>query len=258
MLIKTLHEAIEAGAKQLKYYYDKEFKISEKEGINNLVTEADKASEKAIIEVIKKHFPTHQILSEEIGNIPTDSEYKWIIDPIDGTVNFAHHIPFCAVSIGIEKNGEIIAGVVYAPLLNEYYFAEKNKGALLNEKSIAVSKKQEVAKACLCTGFPYKYVNTPNGPLDVFNRFIKQGIPVRRFGAAAIDLCWVAAGRLDGFWEYNLSPWDSAAGYLIVEESGGKVTNFKGEKYTPYSSFILATNGMIHQPMLENINQIEL
>ncbi|MGL4346503.1 MAG: inositol monophosphatase family protein, partial [Chitinophagaceae bacterium] len=163
-------------------------------------------------------------------------------------------IPFCAVSIAVEKKGEIIAGVVYAPLLNEYYFAEKKQGATLNNKPITVSQKKEVARACLCTGFPYKYVNIPNGPLDIFNRFIKQGIPVRRFGAAAIDLCWVAAGRLDGFWEYNLSPWDSAAGFLIVKEAGGKVTDFQGENYSPYSPFILATNGIIHQSMLKNIN----
>ncbi len=142
-----------------------------------------------------------------------NSEYKWVIDPIDGTVNFANGIPICCVSIAVEKNGEIILGAVYNPILNEFFFAEKNIGATLNDKKIFASNKTEVATSCLVTGFPYTYLDSENSPLDVFERFIRKGIAVRRLGSAAIDLCWVAAGRFDGFYEHSLNAWDSAAGF---------------------------------------------
>jgi myo-inositol-1(or 4)-monophosphatase len=254
MLKNILLEAVHAGAGELKRFFNQSFKVSTKEGINNLVTEADHASEKAIIEVIKKNFPDHYILSEEVGAIAQDSNYKWIIDPIDGTVNFAHGIPLCCVSIAIEHNGEMILASVYNPNMNELYFAEKGKGATLNEKPIKVSEKNKVINACLVTGFPYTYLDAPNGPLQIFERFIRKGIPVRRLGSAAIDLCWVAAGRFDGFYEHKLEAWDSAAGYLIVEEAGGKVTDFKGEKFSPYQPHVLATNGIIHDEMVAVIN----
>ena len=254
MLKTTLLKAIEAGAKQLQHYFNGEFKIANKEGINNLVTEADHASEKAIIDIIQKEHPEHFILSEESGEIVMDSEYKWIIDPIDGTVNFSNGIPLCCVSIGLEKAGEIILGAVYNPLMNEMFFAQKGFGASLNNKKINVSTKTEVIKSCLVTGFPYTYLDMPNGPLQVFERFIRKGVPVRRLGSAAIDLCWVAAGRFDGFYEHDLQAWDTAAGFLIVEEAGGKVTDYKGDHYSPYQPHLLATNGKIHHEMLEIIN----
>ena len=254
MLKTTLLKAIEAGAKQLQHYFNGEFKIANKEGINNLVTEADHASEKAIIDIIRKEHPEHFILSEESGEIVMDSEYKWIIDPIDGTVNFSNGIPLCCVSIGLEKAGEIILGAVYNPLMNEMFFAQKGFGASLNNKKINVSTKTEVIKSCLVTGFPYTYLDMPNGPLQVFERFIRKGVPVRRLGSAAIDLCWVAAGRFDGFYEHDLQAWDTAAGFLIVEEAGGKVTDYKGDHYSPYQPHLLATNGKIHHEMLEIIN----
>jgi myo-inositol-1(or 4)-monophosphatase len=254
MLKTTLLNATEAGAKELQRFFNNDFVVSNKEGINNLVTEADYASEKAIMEIIKKDFPDHFILSEEAGEIKMDSEYKWIIDPIDGTVNFANGIPLCCVSIGLEKSGKIILGAVYNPILNEFFFAEKESGATLNNKKISVSDKTDVVKSCLVTGFPYTYLDSINGPLDVFERFIRKGIAVRRLGSAAIDLCWVAAGRFDGFYEHSLNAWDSAAGFLIVEEAGGKVTDFKGDYYSPYQPHILATNGKIHDEMLDVIN----
>ena len=254
MLKTTLLKAIEAGAKQLQHYFNGEFKIANKEGINNLVTEADHASEKAIIDIIRKEHPEHFILSEESGEIVMDSEYKWIIDPIDGTVNFSNGIPLCCVSIGLEKAGEIILGAVYNPLMNEMFFAQKGFGASLNNKKINVSTKTEVIKSCLVTGFPYTYLDMPNGPLQIFERFIRRGVPVRRLGSAAIDLCWVAAGRFDGFYEHELQAWDTAAGFLIVEEAGGKVTDYKGDHYSPYQPHLLATNGKIHHEMLEIIN----
>lgn len=254
MLKPTLIEAAQAGAREILRFFNNEFKISNKEGINNLVTEADHASEKAIMDVIRKQFPDHQILSEEIGMLEKDSEYTWIIDPIDGTVNFAHGIPLNCVSIGIEHKGEMLMGAVFNPHLDEFYFAEKGKGTTLNNKPIHVSTEDQVLHSCLVTGFPYTYINLPNGPLDIFERFIRKGIPVRRLGSAAIDLCWVAAGRFDGFYEHKLEPWDSAAGYLIVEEAGGRVTDMDGNKFSVYQHRILATNGRIHEEMLEVIH----
>ena len=255
MLKQTLLKATEAGAAVLKQFFNGEFKISNKEGINNLVTEADHAAEKAIFEVIRQEFPNHYLLSEEAGEIVQESSYKWIIDPIDGTVNFANGIPICAVSIGLEKDGEIIMGAVYNPILSEFFFAEKGYGATLNAKQITVSLKTEVGTSCLVTGFPYSYLESKNGPLDVFARLIRQGIPVRRLGSAAMDLCWVAAGRFDGFYEHKLNAWDSAAGYLIVEEAGGKVTDLKGNVYNPYQPGIIATNGKIHDELVRWVNE---
>jgi myo-inositol-1(or 4)-monophosphatase len=255
MLRETLINATEAGAKVIQHYFNnKELKITNKEGVNNLVTEADHASEKAIIDTIKEDFPDHFILSEEAGEIATDSEYKWIIDPIDGTVNYAHGIPLCCVSIGIEYKGSMVMGAVYNPFIKEFFLAEKGKGATLNGEPISVSGERDILKACLVTGFPYTYINLPNGPLEAFARFIKQGIPVRRLGSAAMDLCWVAAGRFDGFYEHKLQAWDSAAGFLIVEEAGGKITDFKGDYYSPYQPHIVATNGKIHDDILKWIN----
>ena len=254
-MIKTiLLNAIEAGGKELQRFFNGEFKITNKEGINNPVTEADHASEKAIIDIIQQACPGHFILSEETGEIITDSEYKWIIDPIDGTINFANGIPLCCVSIGVEKAGAMIMGAVYNPQMNELFFAEKGLGASLNDKKISVGNKAEVIKSCLVTGFPYTYLDEPNGPLQIFEKLIRKGVPVRRLGSAAIDLCWVAAGRFDGFYEHKLAAWDSAAGFLMVQEAGGRVTDFEGNAYSPYQPHILATNGLIHDEMLEIIN----
>jgi len=255
MLKETLIKATEAGAEVLKTYFNsKTLKVSNKEGINNLVTEADHAAEKAIMETIRQQFPDHFILSEESGEMATESEYKWIIDPIDGTVNYAHGIPLCCVSVGLEHKGKMILGAVYNPLLKEFFLAEKGQGATFNGEPIQVSQKATVMDSCLVTGFPYTYLDIPNGPLDIFNRLIRKGIPVRRLGSAAIDLCWLAAGRFDGFFEHKLQAWDSAAGFLIVEEAGGKVTDFNGDYYSPYQPHILATNGKIHEELNRYIN----
>ncbi|HET9057532.1 MAG TPA: inositol monophosphatase family protein [Chitinophagaceae bacterium] len=253
MLKQTLLNATRAGAAVLQDFFTREYKISNKEGVNNLVTEADHASEAAIISTIKEQFPDHYILSEEAGEIVMNSEYKWIIDPIDGTINFANGIPLCCVSIGLEKEGKMILAAIYNPFINEFYFAERGKGSFLNDKKISVSNKTEVSKSCLVTGFPYTYLDMENGPLEIFEKFIRRGIPVRRLGSAAMDLCWVAAGRFDGFYEHNLATWDTAAGFLLVEEAGGKVTDFYGNYYSPYQKQLLATNGKIHEEMLIEI-----
>ena len=250
MLKSTLIRAAEAGAAVMQRYFQGEFTISNKEGINNLVTEADHASEKAIFDIIKADYPDHFLLSEEAGEIVMDSTYKWIIDPIDGTVNFAHGIPLCCVSIGIEQAGEIILGAVYNPFIREFFFAQRGYGATLNDRKISVSKVETVLKSCLVTGFPYTYLDQPNGPLEVFSRLIRAGVPVRRLGSAAMDLCWVAAGRFDGFYEHKLNAWDSAAGFLIVEEAGGRVSDFTGGAYSPYQPHIIATNGKIHDELV--------
>lgn len=250
----TLYKATEAGANEIKRFFNGTFIISNKEGINNLVTEADHAAELAIFNVIREAYPDHHILSEESGEFATASEYKWIIDPIDGTVNFANAIPLCCVSIGLEYRGEIVMGAVYNPMMNEFFFAEKGKGATLNDKPIRVSDKSEMGKSCMATGFPYTYLDQPNGPLHVFEKFIRQGIAVRRLGSAAIDLCWVASGRFDAYYEHKLESWDSAAGSLIVTEAGGMVTDFSGEPYSVYQKQLLASNGKIHDEVLRVIN----
>jgi myo-inositol-1(or 4)-monophosphatase len=255
MFKETLINATEAGATVLKYYFNsKNLKVSNKEGINNLVTEADHASEKAIMETIREAFPDHFILSEEAGELTMDSSYKWIIDPIDGTVNYAHGIPLCCVSIALEHEGKMILGAVYNPFMSEFFFAERGEGAILNGDKIQVSTKQTVMDSCVVTGFPYSYLDIPNSPLDVFERFIRRGVPIRRLGSAAIDLCWVAAGRFDAFFEHKLQAWDSAAGFLIVEEAGGKVTDFNGNYYSPYQPSIIASNGIIHDELTEWVN----
>ncbi len=251
MLKSTLLRATEAGAKVLQHYFNGSFEVSHKENVNDLVTQADKESEAAIIEVIRSEFPDHYILSEEVGELPQNSVYKWIIDPIDGTVNFANGIPLCCVSIGLERDGEMILGAVFNPIMHEFFFAEKGFGATLNEKKISVSTAAQVQTSCVVTGFPYAYLDIPNGPLQVFERFLRKGVPLRRLGSAAIDLCWVAAGRFDAFYEHTLKAWDSSAGWLIVEEAGGKVTDFKGNPYSPYQPEIVATNGIIHNEMLQ-------
>ncbi len=251
MLKSTMLNAIEAAAAEIRRFNDVDFKISNKEGVNNLVTEVDHASEKAIIETIRSQFPDHHILTEESGDLVQDSEYKWIIDPIDGTVNFAHRIPICCISIGVEHNKKMVLGAIYNPFINELFIAERGEGATLNGKKISVSKKEKVINSCLVTGFPYTYLDEPNGPLQVFERFIRKGIPVRRLGSAAIDLAWVACGRFDAFYEHQLQAWDSAAGFLLVEEAGGKVTDLKGSPYSPYQPGIIASNGVLHDELLQ-------
>lgn len=255
MYASILIKATQAGAAELKKYFNGSFEISKKEGLNNLVTEADFAADKAIIQVIKESFPQDGIISEESEGQNDDAEYKWIIDPIDGTVNFSNGIPICCVSVALQYKSEIIMGAVYNPIIEEFFMAEKGKGATLNGKPIRVSEQKNIDASCLATGFPYTYVEMANDPLTVFSRFIKKGIPVRRFGSAAIDLCWVAAGRFDGYYEHHLKPWDSAAGFLIVLEAGGKVTHFSGAEYSPFQEGIVATNGRIHAELIDWITK---
>lgn len=249
----VLLTATKEAGKIILQYFNGAFKIAHKETVNNLVTEVDKLSEDAIIDVIRAAYPAHTIISEEVGELIKPSEYQWIIDPIDGTVNFAHGIPICCVSIGLMHNDLLLMGAVFNPMMDELFFAEKGKGATLNGIPIHVSAKSDFKTACLVTGFPYKWPDSTEHPIRVFERIVLQGLPVRRLGSAAIDLCWVACGRFDGFWEYNLNAWDVAAGYLVLQEAGGRITDFDGKDYNVFEKETLATNGLIHEQMLRLI-----
>lgn len=247
-----LLKAIKAAGALIHENFNGPFTVSHKEGVNNLVTEIDQASERLITQIIKEAYPDHGIVGEEYGEHDMEARYKWIIDPIDGTVNYAHGIPLCCVSIGLMDGEEMLMGAIYNPMMNELFFAEKGKGAFLNDKPIKVSEKEDMATAFLVTGFPYHFPEGKN-PFSIFERLVSSGIPVRRLGSAALDLCWVACGRFDGFWEYNLNPWDIAAGYLIVEEAGGKVTDFRENPYSVWHKETLATNGKIHEALRQAI-----
>lgn len=221
----------------------------------NLVTEADLAAERLIIERIKSYYPRHAILAEESGAtesviaIAGSSEWKWIVDPLDGTTNFAHGYPCFCVSIALERNGQIEVGVVYDPTRDEMFAAERGSGASLNGRRVQVSLVEELNSAMLCTGFPYDVRERPHFALD-FTNFTMEAQAVRRDGSAALDLAYVACGRFDGFWEDGLNPWDVAAGVLLIEEAGGRVTDFVGGELDIYTPKVLVSNGRIHDQMM--------
>jgi myo-inositol-1(or 4)-monophosphatase len=251
VLLDAVHTA---GAYVKDRFYQKN-KIDFKGTINNLVTEVDQASERIILDIIRKHYPEHGIYGEEYGVQNTQASFQWYIDPIDGTVNFANRVPLCCVSIAIANEGELLMGAVYNPMMNELFFAEKGKGATLNNQPIKVNQQADLSKAFLVTGFPYV---SPEGvdPVDIFAHFLEKELPIRRLGSAALDLCWVADGRFDAFWEYKLQPYDIAAGVLILEEAGGKVTNFEGKRIITDGTTVLASNNVLHDAMLHEIKTI--
>lgn len=221
-------------------------------GRANLVTQADVACQKAILQLIKKNFPSHDFLAEENGLKNTGSDWKWVIDPIDGTTNFAHTMPHFSVSVALAHKNDIVLGGVYDVCMNELFLARKGKGATLNGKKIHVSKVANVQDSLLVTGFPYVREHRMKELLNRFEKFILACHDIRRLGSAALDLCWVAAGRFDGYWEDSLNPWDVAAGKLILEEAGGKVTDYSNKKWKSLSQFgrqTLATNSRIHSQM---------
>jgi len=217
----------------------------------NLVTEMDKKSEGLIIKSLRRDFPSHSILSEEIGLLGrSQSEYKWVIDPLDGTTNYAHAFHFFAVSIALMKNDEMFAGVVYDPVRDEMFRALKGMGAYLNNKRIRVSSINTIKESLLSTGFPYKLGKEMRDNIGYFKSFMLKAQAIRRPGSASLDLCYVASGRFDGFWEMELNPWDTAAGALIVQEAAGTVTDFKGGCFNPFMKRVLASNSIIHAQML--------
>lgn len=222
--------AYRAGKAQKDNYEKEDLKISTKSSDIDLVTEIDDLSEKIILEGIRKEYPYHDILSEESDFKKTDSDYLWIIDPLDGTTNYAQGLPIFAVSIALEFRGEIVLGVVYNPILDEMFSAVQGEGAYLNDKKIKIGEKDELIKSVIATGFAYDRASSENNNIDNLSRILPKVRGIRRMGAAAYDLACVACARLDGYWEFNLSPWDVAAGVLLIREAGGEVVDIEGGK----------------------------
>jgi len=224
----------------------------------NLVTDVDKKVEHYIVRKLSNAFPDHQILAEEGSLSKSSSPFKWLIDPLDGTTNYTHGFPFFSVSLGLEVHGKIVFGIVYAPMLRELFVAERGKGAFLNGKRIRASKEKVLIKSLLATGFPYDVGTARRNNIALFSTFLKKARAIRRAGAASIDLCYVACGRFDGFWELRLKPWDIAAGTLMIEEAGGKISGFLGEKLDLYESGdVVGSNGRVHAALLQTIRQLE-
>ena len=231
-------------------------------GTVDIVTEMDKRSEELIVAAITAAYPSHSILTEEGTNVAgtpgdTGQVCKWIIDPIDGTTNYAHGFPVFSISIALEVDGAVELGVVHNPMLDETFVAEKGAGASLNGNKIGVSKVTVLEKGLLATGFPYDIRTSKRNNIDHFTNFSLNAQAIRRAGSAALDLSYVAAGRFDGFWEMGLKPWDVAAASLILTEAGGRITDFAGGEFSIYSCQCLASNGHLHSPMIEILGRAE-
>ena len=245
--------AREAGA-LLMQFFDRNIKIEYK-GDADLVTAADRKSEALIRERIRQTWPSHDVLGEEEGLRDTGSEFRWYVDPLDGTTNFAHSFPVFCVSMALQDKSGMLAGVCYDPTRNELFAAERGNGATLNDRPIHVSKTAKLKESLVGTGFPsHKRHKNPN--IHFYHQITLRSHGVRRAGSAALDLCYVACGRMDGFWEFNLNPWDTAAGVLMVEEAGGRVTDFSGGPFQINSRETLASNGVIHDELMHEFQQI--
>ena len=245
--------AREAGALVMEYFHQR-VKIEYK-GEVDLVTVADRKSEALILERIRGDWPAHDILGEEGGLHDQGSDYRWYVDPLDGTTNFAHGFPVFCISLALEYKGRRVAGVIYDPTRDELFAAEQGSGAYLNQQQIKVSKTANLAECLVATGFPsHKRHKNPN--IFFYHQITLRTHGVRRAGSAALDLCCVACGRFDAFWEFNLNPWDTAAGVLLVEEAGGRVSDFRGGPFQINSRETLASNGLVHQAMLAEFDAI--
>ena len=253
-LATAVEAALAAGRIHLDYFRrDPQVK---KKGPIDLVTAADVAVEREFRALIAARFPSHVVLGEEAGagqQTAPDARCRWIIDPLDGTTNFAHGLALFCVSIALEIDGRVALAVVYDPVAEELFTAERGEGARLNGVAMRVSARRELIDALLCTGFPYSIRERQQRQVDVFAGFLGRSRAVRRLGSAALDLCYVAAGRFDGFWEQQLHAWDVAAGVLIVEEAGGRVTGYDDQPHDLFGGHIVASNGPLHGPMLEVI-----
>jgi myo-inositol-1(or 4)-monophosphatase len=246
---RALIEAVarEAGVLLRERLHDRH--IIQYKGEINLVTEVDRLSESLIVGRIRREFPGHDILTEESPETVNGSCFRWIIDPLDGTTNYAHGYPVFCVSIALEVKGVIQLGAVYNPMLDEFFTAEKGSGAFLNGRRLAVSRTKTLSRSLLATGFPYDIREDRNNNINYFQVMALSAQAVRRAGSAALDLAYIATGRFDGFWELKLAPWDTAAGWLLVEEAGGGVTDLRGDPYHLHSRSMLASNGLIHAEM---------
>lgn len=251
---KIAIEAAHAGGRVLMQKFGTTMQIMHK-GEVDLVTEADRAAEEAIVATIRGTFPRHDVLAEEADYGHCESTYRWIIDPLDGTTNYAHGFPWFAVSIALEVAGEIRLGVIYNPFHHELFVAEKGGGAFLNDVQLRVSSTARLDRAMLATGFPYDRKTSPVNNYDHFVNFQQAAQACRRAGAASLDLAYVAAGRLDGYWEMKLKPWDVAAGQLLVTEAGGRATDFNGYPLDIDGREYLASNGLIHESMMAVLKQ---
>jgi myo-inositol-1(or 4)-monophosphatase len=249
----AIEAALRAGALQ-RAQYGQQIEIRHK-GVIDLVTEVDRACETAILETLRRRCPDHDIVTEETELARTGSRYVWFVDPLDGTTNFAHGYPFFCTSIALARDGELLAGAVYDPIKEELFSAENGAGAFMNGRRLSVSTARSLLRGLLMTGFPYDVRDDTGMRVRLFNRFIAKARAVRRDGAAALDLCYVAAGRLDGFWEERLQPWDCLAGVLCIEEAGGRVSRFDGAALGLQASEVLATNGLLHEEMMEVIRE---
>ncbi len=246
ILDEAIKMARRAGDVQLQFFRSKELEISTKLNDFDVVTAADKASEKIIVDCIKEKFPDHSVLTEESGfSLRHDSQWEWVIDPLDGTTNYSSGLPWFNVSIGIKHNGVTVAGVVYAPKLNELFCATRGGGATLNGNPIAPSETPTLSKAVVSTGFPYDKATNPDNNLDNFMRVMPVVRGLRRMGSAALDICYVAAGFLDAYWEMNLNEWDVCAGLLIAEEAGAPAHRFRPDR----NWSVIVTNKPLHEPL---------
>jgi myo-inositol-1(or 4)-monophosphatase len=243
--------AREAGEFALAAQSDK-LEVHSKTNDFDLVTHVDKHNEEVIKSGVAKHFPSHDFLGEEGTKTEKHSDVKWIVDPIDGTLNYAHGLPIWCISIGIEVSKNLECGVIFDPSRNELFTVIRGEGAYRNNERISVSKQSDPARSMYVTGFPYNIAENPYGDIERFERFLRRGLIVRRLGSAALDLAYVACGRFDAFYEGGLSPWDTAAGALMVREAGGKVTHFDGQEYSVYKKSLIASNGIQH-PFLEEL-----
>jgi myo-inositol-1(or 4)-monophosphatase len=244
-------EAANAAGKIIRRNWQQP-KIIGYKGAIDLVTATDRETEHKIVEVIRRHFSDHAILAEEETDLRgNDIDYRWIVDPLDGTTNFAHSYPNFCVSIALESTGKVILGLVYDPLRGECFKAVKGEGATLNGSPIRVSGVKELDKGLLATGFPYDRREKADFYLSFFKAFLTRCQGIRRNGSAALDLCYLACGRIDGFWELKLKPWDTAAGSLIVTEAGGRLSDFAGNNFSIWANETLASNGIIHNEMAE-------
>lgn len=245
--------ALESGRIQSEYF-QKRIGIHYK-GEIDIVTDVDIACQKKIIELIENSYPNDYVIAEEKSNVFDEKRNKWIVDPLDGTTNYAHGYPFFCTSIAYEIMGEVKVGVVYNPIFNELFFSQKGEGAYFNGKRIHVSGVDDMKQALLSTGFPYDLPTSPRNNINHFIDFLYRAQAVRRDGSAAMNLAYIACGRFDGHWEMKLNPWDMAAGVLLVEEAGGTVSDFKGGSFSIYGDELLASNGLLHNRLIEVLRE---
>lgn len=245
---------LEAGEK-LKLAFFSEKKISQKSNAYDLVTETDKAIEQYLIQEFTKLVPESRFLAEESDSAHKKAEYLWIIDPIDGTSNFVHRFPFVCISVAFLVNGIHEMAFIYNPILNEYYTAQKDQGAFLNGKQIQVSSENDFSRSLLGTGFSYNFMTAPVDNIKIYKELLGKVHGIRRPGSAALDMCHVAKGVYEGYWEWYLNPWDVSAGLLIIEEAGGIVSNLEGERWSFSDDVIVCSNRLIHQTLINEIKE---